>query len=146
MLNITAIGNLGKDAERNNVSGTAVLNFSIGAKSGFGDNQKTIWLDCAIWGKQAESKLADYLKKGQQVAVIGELGDREYNGKTYLTCRVDKITLCGGKQDNAQAPQQAYQHTPNPSHLNADGTPKTPAQMAGKQEPVFDDSDDTLPF
>ena len=92
-----ATGNLGKDCRKGDAGGTAVLNFSIGVKSGYGDKEQTLWVDCALWGKQAESKLADYLVKGQKVAVTGELGQREHEGKNYLTLRVASIDLCGGK-------------------------------------------------
>lgn len=94
-----ATGNLGKDCRKGEVSGTAALNFSIGVKSGYGDKEQTLWVDCALWGKQAESKLADYLVKGQKVAVTGELGQREHEGKNYLTLRVASIDLCGGKSE-----------------------------------------------
>jgi single-strand DNA-binding protein len=102
-------GNLGKDAEVRNAGGTAVAGFSLAMKSGYGDKAQTIWLDCSIWGKQAESGLVQYLKKGQFVVLSGELGTREHDGKTYLTLRVATVTL-GGKQDNQQqAPQQRQQ-------------------------------------
>ena len=104
-------GNLGKDAEVRNAGGTAVAGFSLAMKSGYGDKAQTIWLDCSIWGKQAESGLVQYLKKGQFVVLSGELGTREYEGKTYLTLRVATVTL-GGKQDGQQpapAPQQRQQ-------------------------------------
>jgi single-strand DNA-binding protein len=97
-------GNLGKDC-RKGTGSTAVVNFGVGVKSGFGDKAQTIWIDCALWGKQAESKLSDYLLKGQQVAVSGELGTREHDGKTYLTCRVNSIDLVGGKRDESAQQQ-----------------------------------------
>ena len=65
-----------------------------------------MWLDCAIFGKQAESKLGDYLVKGQQVAVSGELGTREHESKTYLTLKVNSIDLVGGKKDGNSSPAQ----------------------------------------
>ncbi|MNR04020.1 Single-stranded DNA-binding protein [compost metagenome] len=74
-----------------------------------------MWLDCAIFGKQAESRLGDYLVKGQQVAVSGELGTREHEGKVYLTLRVNSIDLVGGKKEggvSSQAPQQSQQAAP----------------------------------
>ena len=101
---LSATGNLGKDCNTNNVNGTAVCNFAVAMKSGFGDRAQTIWLDCALWGKQAESKLVDYLVKGQQVAVSGEMGTREHEGKTYMTLRVNQISLVGGKSEGGQAP------------------------------------------
>lgn len=107
----SATGNLGKDCRKGNAGNTAVLNFSIGVKSGFGDKEQTLWLDCAIFGKQAESKLGDYLVKGQQVAVSGELGTREHENKVYLTLRVNSIDLVGGKKESgsSSAPQQQRQ-------------------------------------
>lgn len=98
----TFTGNLGKDCRTANTSGTAVCNFTVAVKSGYGEKEQTLWIDCALWGKQAESKLPDYLKKGAQVAVSGEIGTRDHEGKTYLTCRVASISLVGGKRDDAQ--------------------------------------------
>jgi len=105
-------GNLGKDC-RKGTGSTAVVNFGVGVKSGFGDKAQTIWIDCALWGKQAESKLSDYLLKGQQVAVSGELGTREHEGKVYLTCRVNSIDLVGGKRDESAPQQSQRQAGPN---------------------------------
>ena len=93
----TATGNLGKDCRTNTVGGTAVCNFPLAVRSGYGDKEQTLWLDCALWGKRAEGKLLDYLTKGAQVAVSGELGTREHEGKTYLTLRLSELDLIGGK-------------------------------------------------
>jgi single-strand DNA-binding protein len=99
----TFTGNLGKDCRVGNVGGTAVCNFTVAGKSGFGDKEQTLWLDCELWGRQAESKLPQYLTKGQQVAVSGELGTRQHEGKTYLTLRVASISLVGGKREDSPA-------------------------------------------
>jgi single-strand DNA-binding protein len=113
-----ATGNLGKDCRKGEVGGTAVLNFSIGVKSGYGDKEQTLWVDCALWGKQAESKLADYLVKGKKVAVTGELGQ---DGKNYLTLRVASIDLCGGKSEGSQAaPRNASEPKPAQQQAPAD--------------------------
>lgn len=105
MATITVLGKLGKDVEVKSVNGTTLAKFSIAENVGFGDKQVTIWYDVSLWGKQAESKLIDYLNKGTQVHVSGEFSQREYNGKQYNEIRVYDLKLCGGKQE-AQ-PQQA---------------------------------------
>lgn len=108
-------GNLGKDCRVGSAGGTSVCNFSVAVKSGYGQNEQTIWVDCALWGQRADGGLPGYLVKGQQVAVTGELGQREHEGKTYLTCRVVDVTLIGGKANaggGAEASQQAAQHAP----------------------------------
>ena len=102
-------GNLGKDCRVGKAGNSTVCNFNVAVKSGFGNNEQTLWIDCALWGKQAESKLPEYLLKGQKVAVSGELGQREHEGKMYLTCNVNSIDLTGDKgatQAQQPAPQQ----------------------------------------
>lgn len=114
----TFSGNLGRDCRVGNAGGTAVVNFAVACKSGYGDNEQTLWIDCALWGKQAESKLPNYLLKGKKVMVSGELGTREHDGKTYLTCRVNSIDLAGeagGQQPQRAAPQSGVNaQQPNP--------------------------------
>lgn len=105
----TFSGNLGNDCRLGNAGGTPVCNFSVAVKAGFGQNEQSIWIDCALWGKRAEGGLPGYLLKGQKVMVSGELGTREHEGKTYLTCRVNEIDLAGGKNEGGQAGQGAGQ-------------------------------------
>lgn len=113
MNNLCFTGNLGQDCRTNNVNGTAVCNFSVAMKAGYGDRAQTVWLDCALWGKQAESRLPEFLVKGQQVAVSGELSTREHEGKTYLQLRVSTIELIGKRDDSVQpAHQQQRQAAP----------------------------------
>lgn len=111
---LTVSGNLGRDVEVRNVAGTSVANFNVAVKAGFGEREQTIWVRCALWGKQAESRLVDYLKKGQQVVVSGEMSTREHEGKTYIEMRVNQITLTGGRtetQVQPSAPQRPAQNT-----------------------------------
>jgi len=99
----TATGRLGKDCRLGNAGGTAVCNFPLAVDSGFGERKQTLWFDCALWGKRAEGKLPEYLLKGTQVAVSGELGTREHEGRTYLTLRVGELDLIGGKQTSQES-------------------------------------------
>jgi single-strand DNA-binding protein len=67
-------GTIGRDAEvRYAPSGMAILNITVANNIGFGDKQQTLWIRVALFGKRAEGSLKDYLKKGQQVFVSGEL-------------------------------------------------------------------------
>ena len=101
-------GNLGQDCKAGNIpSGSAVCNFTVAVKTGYGDKEQTLWIDCALWGKRAEGKLPDYLVKGCQVAISGELGTREHDGKTYLTCRVNSLDLIGSRSETGNTQGQA---------------------------------------
>lgn len=144
----TASGNIGRDAEVRSAGGTSVAGFSLAVKSGYGDKAQTVWVDCSLWGKQAESGLAQYLKKGQFVVVTGELGTREHEGKTYITLRVNNVTL-GGKQDaqksaQGQQQQQGYQQQPQQqrpqqnSYAQASGGMQRPQQKQ-QEPPAFND-------
>ena len=67
MNNCVFDGRLARDAELKDLGENKVCNFSVGSNVGFGDKQKTLWLDCSIWGRRGEA-LNDSLKKGQQVS------------------------------------------------------------------------------
>ena len=96
MKNLTIAGNIGKSAEtRRTPTGDAVTGWSVAVEERNGQEKRTIWFDCTLWGKRGES-LAQYLTKGGKVSVSGELSTREHDGKTYLTIRADQVTLLGG--------------------------------------------------
>lgn len=131
---LSLTGNLGRDAEVRQAGSSTVCGFPVAMTAGYGDKKQTIWVDCSLWGKQAEGALPGYLKKGQQVAVSGELSTREHEGKTYLQLRVNSIDLIG-KRDDA-APPQSQQHRPAqaPAPAAADFDPDIPFAPIGLME------------
>jgi single-strand DNA-binding protein len=122
MNNFNFTGNLGRDCETRYIpKGDAVTGFSVGVTSGYGDKAVTTWVNCNIWGKRGES-LAPYLKKGQQVAISGELTNRPYTDKEgaqkySLEVRVNDLTLVGGRSTSSDARQpsvnEARSNVPN---------------------------------
>ena len=125
----TFTGNLGKDCEvRATQSGMTVCSFSVAVKAGYGDNQKTTWVACTLFGKRAEGQLPQYLTKGAQVAISGEafLDEWQKDGVTnkMLKVNVDKLDLIGGAAKPAQAPQQ----------------------QAPQQAEAYDNLDSNIPF
>lgn len=105
-------GNLGQDSEiKCTASGTAVLSFSVAVKSGYGDRAKTTWVRCALFGKRAEGNLSQYLVKGAQVAVSGELELQEWEGQNgkgaAVSVNVDSIDLIGGNNQSQQSNNQS---------------------------------------
>lgn len=122
------IGRLGRDAEtRFTQGGTAVANFALAVDVGFGDSKSTLWLDCSLWGKRAEGGVVQYLTKGQQVYVTGEIATREYkkgNGEPgfAVTLRVDDLKLAGQANQQGgqnQAPQGGYSNQPQGGYTNS---------------------------
>ncbi len=108
MNNWSATGRVGRDAiTRTTAGGTAVTSWSLAVERGFGDNKKTEWADCSLWGERGR-KLAEYIRKGAQLAIVGEVGTREHDGKTYLTVDVKDVTLLGGKPQGERSSRQQH--------------------------------------
>lgn len=107
MISITVAGRLGKDSELRQAGSSQVLSFSVAGDTGFGDRKQSHWFNCSLWGNQGVA-LQQYLKKGQQVTVIGEYSEREYDGKQYKELRVNQIELQGGRSDGQQQNNNGY--------------------------------------
>jgi len=107
----TVTGRIGKDAEVKQVGDGTVTEFSLAVDSGFGERRVTTWVRVSGWGKRFEA-VAAYLLKGKQIAVSGELTNREYEksdgSKAYsLELRASDLTLIGGKDEPKPATPQA---------------------------------------
>tara|TARA_R100001086_G_scaffold180400_8_gene100214 strand:- start:20 stop:403 length:384 start_codon:yes stop_codon:yes gene_type:complete len=126
MLKIIAAGRLGKDAvHRTTQNQTDICNFSVAADVGWGDNKRTMWIDVSKFGKGAEG-LSRILKKGDAVTVIGEMTTREHDGKTYLQCNADDVTLQGGQSsgDNRGGQSNGNQQDASQGGAWGDDEPK----------------------
>ena len=99
-------GRLTRDAEVRFIpSGTPVMSFSVANNTVFGDKQKTHFFDCSMFGKRAEGKLKDYMLKGQQVVVEGEVSLNQYQKKdgtagASLNVFVNNVELMGSSQQS----------------------------------------------
>lgn len=108
----TIVGNLGKDAEMKTAdSGNTRLVFSVADTVGYGDNKKTQWVNCTLFGKRGES-LGKYLTKGAKVVIFGEVSLRQYDDKngmarTSIDCVVSDVVLVGGGSEKKEAPAAA---------------------------------------
>lgn len=107
-------GRLGRDAELNHVAsmGENVCNFTLAIDTGTKQNPKTMWVECALFGKRAQT-LHPYLKKGVKVTSIGRISLDEYTSKqtgekkTALRLSVSEIDMHLPPRDQAAAPRAA---------------------------------------
>ena len=106
-------GRLGKDAELNRrTTGDPVLNFSLAVDVGTKQEPKTMWIECALWGKRGEA-LQQYLTKGMKVTVTGRISLDEYTSKqdgskrTAMRVTVSEIDMHGGRDSQAAQPRAA---------------------------------------
>lgn len=112
MNKVVIIGNTTKDIElRQTSSGTAVVQFSIAVKRNFKTNgqYESDFFECVAYNKTAEL-IAQYVKKGDKVAVDGRLQARNYTNKEGRKVYVTEIIvenvefLASKKQETIEAP------------------------------------------
>jgi len=122
MNSFNAVGRVGQDAIiRYTTAGDPILGWSIAVSSGYGKNEVTTWVNCSLFGKRAE-KLADMIRKGQQIGITGEILLREYESKgskkQSLECRVNDVTLIGSKSDSNETYTAPDNAQPVPSNFD----------------------------
>ena len=107
MNNYTCSGRIVRDCEVRKAGNSTICTFAVAVKAGYGDRESTLWVRANLWGKRAESALVDYLKKGQEVVVSGELSMSTWTNKDdvekqTLDLNVTNVDLVGGKKDDGE--------------------------------------------
>jgi len=116
-----------------------VCSFDVAVASGYGDSQKTDFINCIAWNKAAEF-LGKYFNKGMMVIVGGRISTRTWEGKdgkkNYVT-EVIANELDFGETKKARDEYNGYSR---PKQQNS-----TPQKAADDFE-VLDDLPNDLPF
>jgi single-strand DNA-binding protein len=100
-INLTVIGNLTSDPElRFTPAGAAVANFTVAStprimRNGEWTDGEPTFLRCNVWRNQAEN-IAEGLKRGDRVIVLGRLKQRSYETKegekrTVMELEVEEV-------------------------------------------------------
>jgi single-strand DNA-binding protein len=161
-LNVVAmVGRLTRDSElRMTQSGNGILRFSIAVnrrkRTADGNwEDEANFFDCSLFGKSAQT-MANYLKKGRQVAIQGELRQDRWNGQDGQTrnrveIAVNSLQLVGsGRQDGgapAQGDSGAQDYPQRPYTMQQPGAPVAPAQPQPQMAPGVEQfDDDDIPF
>ena len=150
---VIIVGNLGRDPETRYLpSGEAVTNISVATTETWKDKvsgekkEATEWHRISFFGKLAEVA-GEYLKKGSQVYVEGQLRTRKYQDKEtgkdrYSTeIRADVMQMLGSRA-GAGGPRDESRGEAAPK---GEGAAK-PAAAAKKPAGKFDDMEDDIPF
>ena len=130
---IIVSGNVGKYAVLHvTPNGKHIASFSIPAKTGFGENEKTSWLNCKMFGAMAE-KLSVAVVKGAKVTVSGEFVIEEWTRQDGSAAQTPTILVRdidlpprgtpGNDKPRQQKPQQsspAQQHNEPPMDFDDD--------------------------
>lgn len=120
--NLTIIGNLTRDPDYKTLpSGTHLCEFAVAINKRWTDGEgnqaeKTIFVDCTAWGKNADN-IAQRFKKGKSIFIIGELDMDEWEDKqtgqrrSKLKVVVKEWTFSGGKEDGESGSTQPRQQS-----------------------------------
>lgn len=101
MFNLTAIGNLTRDAEIKQVGENNVISFSIAINRKLSSGEEVTYLNCSYWVKS--TAIHQYLVKGTKVAIqAGWYTNKESNGKYYQQFQVNRLELLGNSGNQAK--------------------------------------------
>ena len=124
---VILVGNLGKDPDmRYTAGGDAVANLSIATSESWNDNQtgekkeKTGWHRVVVFNEGVVNVVQEYLKKGAQVYVEGQLSTRkwkdEQSGQDKYSTEIliqgynSSLTMLGGGNQNSIPSQDNKQN------------------------------------
>lgn len=104
MQSVFILGRLGKDPETKTVGNTQVTKFSVatGYKKSDG-TQHTDWHSIECWSKTSEIA-QKYLKKGDQVALQGEIRYSQKDDKYFTSIVANRLELLGSRQQQTTQP------------------------------------------
>ena len=157
---VILIGNLGQDPElRYTGSGTAVCNMRLATTETYKDRdgnqvETTEWHNVVAWSRLAEI-CGEYLKKGRQVYIEGQLQTRQWednDGNTRYTTEIKarERQMLGGRDDNSGGGGNyggggnTYDQRPQRQSNNGGGQKQQPASSPSDDYSFTPDDD--LPF
>ena len=129
MNNVNIIGRITKDVEvRKTSTNKSVSSFSIAVDNlATKDGEKTTsFFNCNAWNNVAET-LSKYTRKGDRIAILGSLIQRNYDNKngekiSVVEINVNSITLIENKKENAST-QSENKAVENDNKINDDDLP-----------------------
>lgn len=113
--NVTLMGRLTAAPElKTTTSGINVMSFTIAVDRRYQQNgeRQADFINCVAWRNTAEF-ITRFFKKGDMIAVIGEIQTRKYqdkdgNNRTAVEIVVNQASFCGGKNNGNNADGVAY--------------------------------------
>ena len=120
------IGRLTRDPEtKYTTTGKAITSFAIALDVGFGDNKKTIFWECKIWGDRGET-FTKYVFKSHQVGIEARIEQEEWVDKATqeqrkkLVLVVNDFTLLSnGEKGQGQTAQRKMHGSEAPAPRKA---------------------------
>ncbi len=153
---VILVGNLGNDPDfSQTASGLQITKCSIATTKSWKDDQgqrqdKTEWHRVVFFKRLAEIA-SQYLKKGSQVYVEGELRTNswEKDGVTRYSTEIvaREMQMLGGKPGGSSgSPAESDRFAPESSSESTKPPAQSTDTQSGKPQPSYDDIDQDIPF
>ncbi|ECB9822865.1 single-stranded DNA-binding protein [Listeria monocytogenes] len=149
---VVLVGRLTREPElRYTPNGIAVVTFTLAVNRTRTDkdgNRVADFINCIAWRKTAEN-IANYVKKGHQMGLDGQITTRNYEGKdgkrVYVTeVLAESVEFLEPRNDARNAiPEESDAPPVKPNNQKPSNQPSDP--FARETKPI-DISDDDLPF
>jgi len=154
---VILLGHLGKDAETKfTPSGTSVTNFTLATNRRWKDQatgewkEETDWHRCTLWRSE---NVSNYLLKGKQIYLEGQLRTRSYDDKDgqkrYVTeVHVDELILLGSGGGRSESGGGEYSQQPVSMPRSAQRQAPPQSSQAPAEDRTFNQgiTDDDVPF
>lgn len=98
------VGNVGKAPEIKQTSKGPLTKFSVAVSDGFGDDATTTWFSVAVFNEGLQEWVQNNIYKGAQVAVQGNVTQKDGYGPDMLAVRVGLVSW-GQRSKPGQAVQ-----------------------------------------
>ena len=146
MLQLSILGNLGRDAEVKTINDKQYMSFSVASTEKKNNEECTTWVSVLYPHQEA---LLPYLKKGQQVFVSGRMSAKLFQNQNSfgidISVFAQTLQLCGGKKEETTTNQAPYGQTVSSTPgSNAVPTTETIGQQDRTPFPPEEPTD--LPF
>jgi single-strand DNA-binding protein len=111
MNKVVLIGRLGKDAEVTTFeNGKKVAKFTLATTEFYGEKKDVSWHNVDVWGDYG-AKMAEYLKKGNQIGIEGRISysayEKDGDKRIFTSIVGDRIELLDSKKSTEQ-PDNEY--------------------------------------
>ena len=137
MTKVFLIGNLTRDPELTETAGgVSVCRFAVAVNRGYGENRATDFYNVTAWRRLGE-QVAQYTKKGNKIAVYGDLQIRQYDAND------------GTRRTSVDVVAQDVEFlTPKGSSNSAASADDYAAPAAPRKKPALEafDDDSDIPF
>jgi len=108
MLTITATGRVTADLElQQSQKGNNYLRFNLAVNKGFGESATTVYLQCWLFGEQADRMVRAKVKKGSYLEIAGDLDLSKYkrDDKETVTLKVSIYSWAYIQQSKSDLPK-----------------------------------------